>query len=81
MQVDPIEQRSGELSPITLFLAVIAGAGSLRVSSEPAGTWIHRRDQKKVAGKDGGSTHAYQAYAFFLERLSDRLEHIPAELG
>src|SRR5262249_61504725 len=57
------------------------GAGSLRVSGEAAGTGIHRRDQEEIAGKDGRAAHANQTDAFFLERLPDRLQHVPPELG
>ena len=81
VQVDPVEQRPGELSPVTGALREIAAAGAHRVSREPAGARVHRRDEQEVARVGIRAAHAHDRNALLFDRLADRLENVAPELG
>ena len=50
------------------------------VAAESARARVHRADQHETRGEDRGSGRPRDGHRAFFERLTQHLEHVPAEL-
>ena len=81
VQVDPVEERPGDLPAVARHVARRARAGVPRVSAEAARARVHRADEEE-AGREGARPGgARDGDDAVLERLAQRLERVAPELG
>ena len=77
-QVDAVEQRPAQASPVAGSVRVVAAAA---VAGARAGTRVARSDEHDRRGEPDRALTARDADAAALERLPERLERRPRELG
>src|SRR5262249_56578022 len=65
----------------TLLFSIVAGARTLRIAGKAARAGVHRREEQKFTGENGGTADAAEADPPFFERLADRFEDIAPKLG
>ena len=81
MQVDPVEERPGNLPAIAGDVAWRARAGAAWIAAEAARARVHRADEKEASGKRPRPGHARNGDHSVFERLAQSLEGVPPELG
>src|SRR5581483_10235417 len=80
-QVEPVEQRTRELLAVAVDALRCARAPRRAVAARAARTQVHRADQLEARRKHGPARHTRDADDAIFERLAERLEHRPLELG
>ena len=81
MQIDAVEERTGDLGLIIGGAARGAAAGERGIAQMPAAARVHRRDQLYPRRKGHVGVGAGDADAAGLQRLAERIEHRPLEFG
>ena len=81
MDIDAVEQWTGDAGEIPLHSRIIAAAVVQRIAPIAAGTGIHGRGQYESGRKRDAHRRAAQRHRAVLERLPKHLKHIAAELG
>ena len=81
VEVDPVEQRAGDLAQILFDLRRRAATRPTRVGSISARTWIHRGDQDEFGRERCAPERAADRDVAFLERLAEDFEGLAVELG
>jgi hypothetical protein len=80
-QVDPVPERAGHSVGVALddtLRAAALPAVRARVATRAR---VHRRDELEPRGERRGPPDPRDRHPPLLERLSERLEHVPPELG
>ena len=80
VKVDPVEQRSGELSSVTRPGGWIAAARAARIAGEAARARVHCRDEEKIARIGERAADAHDRDPLLLDRLADPFEDVAPEL-
>ena len=81
LDVDAVEQRTGYLAHVTLYLFGRAAALVRRVIIIAAGTGVHRGDEHERAGELNGVLRARDGYLMVFERLTQHFEGLLVEVG
>src|SRR5438046_5228282 len=81
LQVDAVEQRPGDATPVARDLVGRAAASAARVSEIAARAWIHRRDKLKARREARLARCARDVDAAGLERLAQNLEDTAVPFG
>ncbi len=81
VEVDPVQERTRHLRPITLYVHRIASAPPRVVSVPTTRTRVHRSGQHESRRVSGGRTGSRMGHHPILQRLTQRLEYMPAVLG
>src|SRR3990172_10018759 len=79
-EIDPIQERSRKPSLIALDRARGAGAGTSRSPSKPAGTGVHRRDQRETRGERSDAADPPHPHPAVLHGLPERFERWSGKL-
>jgi hypothetical protein len=80
LEVEPVEQRTGQAAAVALHPVGTAGAGAGRVAEVTARAGVGRRDDERPSGVgDAGARPGDRDLAAF-ERLAERVEHPPRRL-
>ena len=80
MDVDPVEQRPGDLAHVFLHLRSRALTGPPRIATVATWAGIERRHEHEVGGEAGGGPRAADRDRAFLERLPHHLQRAPLKL-
>jgi hypothetical protein len=80
-EVEAVEERARELVPVAREPLRRAAALGRRVATSSARTEVHRCDQLKSSGEHNAAGSTRDRYEAVLERLPQRLERRPLELG
>ena len=80
-QVDPVPQRARHASQVALRDAGRTGARAIGRSELAAGARVHRRDEREPRREHLRPSDPDDGDAAVLERLPERLEDVPPELG
>ena len=80
-QVEAIEQRARQLLAVALDTLGRARARRRRIAAGAARAEVHRRDQLEARRETTHGHHPGDDHHAVLERLAQRLEHRPGELG
>jgi hypothetical protein len=81
VQIDPVEQGSGDLGAVARDLGLETAALARRRAAPAARTRVHRGDELKARGQTHAAVRARDPDLALFERLAQRLEHRPPELG
>ena len=81
MDIDPIEQWTGNSAHVAFDLGGVAIATAARIGSIAAWAWVQRGDEHEV-GWEGRAAHgARDSHHSVFERLTHHLERFAVELG
>jgi len=78
---DAVEQRTGYLAHVTLYLSGRAAALVRRVVVIAAGAGVHRGDEHERAGELNGVLRARDGYLMVFERLTQHFKGLLVEFG
>ena len=81
MQVDPVQERPGNFPAIPCDVAGRARTGAARITAEAARARVHRADEQESGRKRPRPGDARDGDHSVFERLAQRLEGVPPELG
>ena len=81
LYVDAVEQRTGYLAHVTLYLSRCAAAFVRRVVVIAAGAGVHRGDEHERAGELHSVLRARDGYLMVFERLTQHFEGLLVEFG
>ena len=70
MDINTIQQRTGEFGEVTVYLAGVALAGMLGITKIPTGTGIRRRHQHESAGEGEGARYPGYGHHTILKGLA-----------
>src|SRR5437016_2064899 len=76
VEIDPIEQRSGDPLPVTLDLTRTTTAFAFQVAEITARTRIHRRDQHEFAWESDAASCSRNGDASILQWLAHHLQSL-----
>ncbi len=79
-QVDPVAEGAADPAGVALRRPDRAGAAARWIAGEPARARVHRRDQQEPGRKPRRAADPGDRHEPVLERLAQRLEHVPTEL-
>ena len=79
-QIQPIAQRARQPIAVARHLRRRAAALARRIAGEPARARVHRADEHEAGGEDRRARRAGDRHAPFLERLTQHLQDVAAEL-
>src|SRR5947208_15916323 len=74
VEIDPIEQRSGNALPISLHLTRPAAALAFQISEITTRTWVHRRHQHEFARKSDAPGGSRNGNASILQWLAHHFQ-------
>src|SRR5436190_20143499 len=74
VEVDPIEQRSGNTLPITLYLTRTAATFAFQIAEVTARARIHRRDQHEFARESDAAGCSRNGDPSILQRLAHHFQ-------
>jgi hypothetical protein len=81
VQIDAVQQRPAQLALVARHLVRRAAAGLERAAEVAAGAGVHRRDELEAGREFGPSRGARDGDGAGLQRLAQRFEGRPRELG
>jgi hypothetical protein len=81
MKVDPVEKGSRDLPAVSSDVPLGAATVVAGISAKTAGTRIHSSHEEKPGGKGARTRHPGNRDDSVLERLAQRLQRVPTELG